>query len=320
MQQSLHYSISHEDCRGGLKRLADKSIDLIVTDPPYFIDGMGDDWSDSKLKTRAAKAGLIGGLPIGMKFDREQGQKLQAFLKPLAEEFLRILKPGGFCIVFSQGRLYHRTASALDNAGFEIRDMLGWKYEGQAKAFSQNHFIRKDKNLSETEKEALITALEGLKTPQLKPQIEPMALAQKPREGTFVENWQKYAVGLMDTRESLDGHFPGNIMEVSKRGKNTDKIDHMTVKPVPLIAHLIKLFTAKGQTVLDPFAGSGAHGIAALESGRNFIGFEIEKKYYNFAKMRLERQFSSEQKKSKNRHSYAITQYKKEFTADLFSL
>jgi len=284
------YQLFNEDCRQGLKNLSDNSIDFIVTDPPYFIDGMDDGWNDKNLKAKASKSGVIGGMPVGMKFDRTQGEKLQNFLEPLCKEFVRILKPGGFCVVFSQGRLYHRTAMALDLSGFEIRDMLGWKYEGQAKAFSQSHFIRKDKAMSEEEKQTLINELEGLKTPQLKPQMEPMVLAQKPKEGTFVENWKKYQLGLVNTKESLDGMFPGTIMEVSKavrKSETEEKIEHITVKPVCLIAHLIKLFTKAGQTVLDPFLGSGSHGVAAVESNRKFLGFEIEKNYYEIALRRI---------------------------------
>jgi site-specific DNA-methyltransferase (adenine-specific) len=281
----------NEDCRQGIKTLADHSIDFIVTDPPYFIDGMDDGWNDKKLKIKAAKSGVIGGLPVGMKFNRTQGEKLQQFLEPICREFMRILKPGGFCVIFSQGRLYHRTTMALDLSGFEIRDLLGWKYEGQAKAFSQNHFIRKDKTMSEEKKQRLMEELDGLKTPQLKPQIEPMVLAQKPKEGTFVENWQTYQVGLVNTKESLDGMFPGTVMEVPKqiRRKETDeKLEHMTVKPVRLISHLIKLFTQAGQTVLDAFMGSGSHGVAAIESDRRFIGFEIEKVYFDIAARRID--------------------------------
>ena len=284
------YQLFNEDCRQGIKNIADNSIDFIVTDPPYFIDGMDDGWNDKKLKTKASKSGIIGGLPVGMKFDRAQGEKLQQFLEPLGREFLRVLKSGGFCVVFSQGRLYHRTAMALDLAGFEIRDLLGWKYEGQAKAFSQNHFIRKDKTMTEEEKQALIAELDGLKTPQLKPQLEPMVLAQKPKEGTFVENWQKYQVGLVNMKESLDGMFPGTVMEVPKqvrRNETDEKIEHLTVKPVRLIAHLIKLFTQPGQIVLDPFLGSGSHGVAAIEGNRQFVGFDIEKKYYDIAAKRI---------------------------------
>jgi len=286
-----NYQLFNEDCRRGIKNVSENSVDFIVTDPPYFIDGMDDAWNDNNLKAKAAKSGVIGGLPVGMKFDRAQGEKLQQFLEPLCKEFLRILKPGGFCVVFSQGRLYHRTAMALDLSGFEIRDLLGWKYEGQAKAFSQNHFIRRDKTMPEAEKQQLMEELDGLKTPQLKPQMEPMVLAQKPKDGTFVENWKKYQVGLVNTKESLDGMFPGTVMEVSKvvRKHETDeKLEHMTIKPVCLISHLIKLFTKTGQTVLDPFLGSGSHGVAAIESNRKFMGFEIEKKYYDIASRRIE--------------------------------
>jgi site-specific DNA-methyltransferase (adenine-specific) len=299
----INFSLFNEDCRKGIKKIPNNSIDFIVTDPPYFIDGMGDDWNDKSLQKKISKADIVGGLPIGMKFDREQGKKLQTFLEPLCYEFYRILKPGGFCIVFSQGRLYHRMAMTLDESGFEIRDLLGWKYEGQAKAFSQDHFIKKSKTMTKVEKEKLIAELNGWKTPQLKPQIEPMALAQKPKEGTFVENWQKYQVGLVNVKESLDGMFPGTIMEVSKKvrkNETDEKIAHMTVKPIILISHLIKLFTRKGQTVLDPFVGSGSHGIAALQTGRNFIGFEIEKKYFDIANRRLQKEIKFGKKQIKH--------------------
>ncbi|MBW5390230.1 DNA-methyltransferase [Brachyspira hampsonii] len=289
------YYIFNKDCREGLKKIPDNNIDFIVTDPPYFIDGMDNNWNDGELKRRSKYSNVIGGIPAGMKFDRKQGENLQKFLEPICLDFFRILKPGGFCIIFSQGRLYHRTAMALDLAGFEIRDLMAWKYEGQAKAFSQDHFIKRDKNKTEEEKEKLIAELRGLKTPQLKPQMEPMVLAQKPREGTFVENWEKYQVGLMNTNESLDGKFPGTVMEVSKnirKNETDEKIEHMTVKPVHLISHLIRLFTKEGQTVLDPFVGSGSHAIAAVMNNRNFIGYEIEKKYFDIAKNRLEKEVS----------------------------
>lgn len=285
-----NYKIFNGDCRILLSNLHDNSIECVITDPPYFIDGLGDDWNEGRLKQKICRSGVIGGLPIGMKFDRKQGENLQKFVAPIAEEFFRALKPGGFCVVFSQARLYHRMAMSLDLAGFEIRDMLAWKYEGQAKAFSQSHFIKRDKTLSDAQKEKLIRELDGYKTPQLKPQMEPMVLAQKPKAGTFVQNWRQYGLGLMNARESLDGRFPGNVMEVSKHGRNLrgeQKPDHLTVKPVSLISHIIRLFTREGQTVLDPFMGSGAHGVAAIANGRKFIGMEIEEKYFRIAKKRL---------------------------------
>ena len=148
------------------------------------------------------------------------------------------------------------------------------------------------------EKEKLIKEMEGWKTPQLKPQIEPMVMAQKPKEGTFIENWIKYNVGLVNTTESLDGMFPGNIMEVSKRVRSKErdsKIEHLTVKPVMLISHLVKLFTKEGQVVLDPFMGSGSHCLAALENNRKFIGFEIEKAYFDICEDRIKNQSNKEE-------------------------
>ncbi|WP_066388868.1 DNA-methyltransferase [Helicobacter himalayensis] len=292
-ESTLKYNIYNQDCIKGLKTLLDNSVDCIITDPPYFIDGMGSEWNDINLKNKASKSGVIGGLPVGMKFDKAQGERLQEFMTPLAKEFYRILKPGAFCIVFSQARLYHRMAMSLDLAGFEIRDMLAWKYEGQAKAFSQTHFIKKDKSLTQEQKESLIKELDGYKTPQLKPQIEPMVMAQKPKDGTFVQNWQKHKLGLINTKESLDGKFPSNVMEVSKHTRKNEsdtKIEHLTPKPVRLISHLIRLFTQEEQIVLDPFMGSGSHAIAALQNNRKFIGYEIEQKYFEIAKKRIEKE------------------------------
>lgn len=288
MIKTDRYTLYLDDCRNVLKQIDDNSIDLIITDPPYFIDGMGNDWNKENLSKKVKKAKVVGGLPVGMKFDVEQGKKLQEFIEPICNEFMRILKPGGFCIIFSQARLYHRMAIATENAGFEIRDMLGWKYEGQAKAFSLNHFVKRMKNLTEEEQNQIIKDMEGWKTPQLKPQIEPMVMAQKPKEGTFIENWIKYNVGLVNTTESLDGMFPGNIMEVSKKEKESN-IEHLTVKPVKLISHLVKLFSKENQIVLDAFMGSGSHGVASLQNNRKFIGIEIDKDYFEIAKNRIEK-------------------------------
>lgn len=288
MIKTDRYTLYLDDCRNVLKQLNDNSIDLIITDPPYFIDGMGNDWNKENLSKKVKKAKVVGGLPVGMKFDVEQGKKLQEFMEPICNEFMRILKPGGFCIIFSQARLYHRMAIATENAGFEIRDMLGWKYEGQAKAFSLNHFVKKMKNLTEEEQNQIIKDMEGWKTPQLKPQIEPMVMAQKPKEGTFIENWIKYNVGLINITESLDGMFPGNIMEVSKKERD-EKIEHLTVKPVKLISHLVKLFSKENQIVLDAFMGSGSHGVASIQNNRRFIGIEIDKDYFEIAKERIEK-------------------------------
>lgn len=282
--------IRHGNAFDLLKDVPDNSVHFVLTDPPYFIDGMNGDWDNDSLQRKASKAGVIGSLPVGMKFDPAQGRKFQRFMEPICDEIFRVLKPGGFAVIFSQARLYGRLAVAAEDAGFEIRDMLGWTYEGQAKAFSQDHFVRRMTHLSAAERESILRRLDGRKTPQLKPCIEPMVLAQKPRIGTFVENWLEHEVGLVDTRQTLDGKFPGNLMPCAKPGKaeKGEGNEHLTVKPTALLEHLIKLFTVEGQTVLDPFLGSGSTAVAAQACDRNCIGIEIERTYVRIAEQRLQ--------------------------------
>lgn len=288
--RDIRATILHGDALQLLRELDDESVHLIATDPPYFIDGMGTDWNKSKLATRTKKANVVGGLPVGMKFDPEQGKQFQRFMRQVADEAMRVLKPGGFFISFSQARLYHRLAVAVEDAQFEVRDMLAWKYEGQAKASSLDHFIRNRKDLTASQKRELIEELSGLKTPQLKPQLEPMVLGQKPRAGTFVDNWVSHQAGLVDVTQSLDGKFPGNLMEVPKptRREKGANNEHLTVKPLALMEHLVRLFSRPGQVVVDPFLGSGTTGMAAVANGRDFIGAEIEGAYHQVACQRIQ--------------------------------
>ncbi|MCY3796959.1 MAG: site-specific DNA-methyltransferase [Chloroflexi bacterium] len=283
--------IDNIDCRLGLLNIADKSVSLILTDPPYFIDGMGDGWNTEKLKKRV-KPGVVGSMPAGMKFSTQQGKDLQQFLYPIAVEWLRVLRPGGFCLLFSQNRLAHRAGIALEDAGFEIRDVLLWRYEGQAKAFTQEHFVRKS-DLSEQEKDRLIRKLGGRKTPQLKPQGEMIILAQAPREGTFVENWDKWETGLIDVNDPYinKDKFPGTVIATKKPKR---QFGHMTEKPVDLLRHLIRIFSAPNSLVLDPFAGSGSTGVAALMESRTFQGFEIEEEMAAIANSRISKALSDD--------------------------
>ena len=273
------------------------SVDLVLTDPPYFIDSLDDTWDQGKIASRRARAGTVGTLPVGMKFDPEQGKKLQEFLYPIFQECLRVLKPGGFLVSFSQARLYHRMTMAAEEAGFEIRDMLGWTYEGQAKAFSQDHFVRK-MDLSEKKKKALIKQLDGRKTPQLKPMIEPMVFGQKPRNGTFIQNWIEHGVGLIDTSQRWDDKFPGNLMECAKPGRAEKGADteHLTVKPLKVLEHLVRVLTAPDAIVLDPFAGSSSTQIAALRAGRSAVGIEKDASHIKQSIARLGTQIEESSK------------------------
>lgn len=280
-------NIIQGDSRKVLKEFDDNSVHMILTDPPYFLDGLDNQW-DKGQSDSVKGTGSVGGLPVGMKFDTKQGIEFQQFIQPIARELYRILMPGGFFVSFSQPRLYHRLAIAVENEGFEIRDLLVWHYtkKAQFKAFTMTHFVERMDYLSDKEKRLLIRDLAGRKTPQLRPQFEAMMLAMKPREGTFVENWMKYHVGLIDADKTRDGRSPTTVMDCEKPIKEKYN-SHLTVKPVPLLIDLIQLFSSKDQVILDPFLGSGATAIAAVKTNRSCVGIEINPEYIKIAERRI---------------------------------
>jgi len=278
------------DCFELLKTIKDNSVDFCLTDPPYFLDTLGDEWNADNIEKRkpTKKSNTIKSLPKGMKFDSMQGVRFEKFMNDISKEVFRVLKPGAFFISFSSARLYHRMTIGVENAGFNIRDMIGWTYQGQAKAFSQDHIIQKQKNITQEQKDIWIKELQGWKTAQLKPCIEPMCLAQKPVEGKLIENFIKYGTGLMNASEKFQDHFPGNIIPVSKPTKKEkgEFNDHISVKPIILLEHLIKLFSKSKSVVLDPFLGSGSTLVACENTSRKCIGFEISEKYFEIIQKR----------------------------------
>ena len=93
-------TIIQGDCREEMKKLPGRSIDAIVTDPPYELAFMGKKWDASGI----------------------------AYNVDMWGECLRVLKPGGHLLAFGSTRTYHRMACAIEDAGFEIRDSIHWVY------------------------------------------------------------------------------------------------------------------------------------------------------------------------------------------------
>lgn len=284
-----------------LQKIENDSIDACVTDPPYFIHGLDNKLWDTTIKS--TKNSTIKSLSSGMKFDKEQSKQFYDWYVKICKEILRVLKPGSFFFSFSSPRLYHRMACAVEDAGFLIKDQFIWLYvKSQPKAMSLNHVIDRLK-IPDSEKESLKDDLSGWKTPQLKSCHEPIVMAQKSLDGSFLDNYQKHGVGLVDTNLRVgEGMFPSNVAStqefdemvdryflVSKPGKK-EKGEfnfHKTVKPVDLCTFLISLTTRENDLVLDPFLGSGTTAVAAKQSKRNFIGIDLNPEYVTIAKQRL---------------------------------
>ncbi|OGZ35409.1 MAG: methyltransferase [Candidatus Portnoybacteria bacterium RIFCSPLOWO2_01_FULL_43_11] len=286
-----------------LPQIEENSIDVVLTDPPYFLDKLDNNWNYKEVSNQNNQY-IIKSLPAGMKFDKKQGKKFYAWYLDISKEIIRILKPGGFFFSFSSPRLYHRMASAIDDAGFEIRDAFMWLYtQNQAKAMGVDHFIKK-MNIDEKAKEKIREKLNGWKTPQIKSCFEPIAMAQKPTDQTYLNNMLKHEVGMFNTNVKIgDNMYPANVFTIDSINELIDKAfllpkptkkekgeynDHKTVKPLAICEYLIKLSAfSKNAVVLDPFVGSGTTAVAAKKLGRRYIGIDANEKYVKISEKRL---------------------------------
>ena len=293
------------ECLKLIKELPDNSIDAVITDPPYFLDGLCNKWDKKKIDKKGSSS-MVGNLPKGMKFDREQSIHFRKFYNVLSKEIFRVLKPGGAFLSFSSPRLYHSMAVAIEDAGFEIRDMIGWVYtQSQAKAFTQKHIIAKDKKFSPEEKEELMKKCGNRRTPQLKPAIEPICVAYKPVEGRIIDTVFKYNTGLISVEEDTKtgkGIFPSNVVTTESIDTEFDRVflikkptkhekgeynSHLSVKPIKLMEHLCRIFVPKNGIVLDPFMGSGTTALGCIETEKKYIGFEINDEYVRICNKRI---------------------------------
>ena len=109
--------VIHGDCLEELKTLPENSVDSIVTDPPYELGFMGKSWDSTGIANNVE----------------------------LWKECLRVLKPGGHLLSFSGTRTYHRMASAIEDAGFEVRNQLIWAFgQGFPKSLNLGRSLLKD--------------------------------------------------------------------------------------------------------------------------------------------------------------------------------
>lgn len=189
--------IIHGDCLEKLKELPDNSIDSICTDPPYELGFMGKSWDSTGIANN----------------------------KEMWAECLRVLKPGGHLLAFSGTRTYHRMASAIEDAGFEVRDMIEWVYgSGFPKSRNIGLDVDKRNGVTKNRGKAFVVAgqsgqrdkdtggdlVPGSNTigayvaqnkwsgwgTALKPAHEPICMARKPlAEKTVAENCLKWGTG-----------------------------------------------------------------------------------------------------------------------------
>jgi hypothetical protein len=196
-------------------------------------------------------------------------------------EYKRIVRADG-AIVLTAAQPFTTVLAASNLSAF--RYTLVWD-----KKFAGN-FVQAKRMPLRTHEDILVFCTSG-KSPRYFPQMTARDVPIK-KGG----NKQSSAIPIRITGASeafgaegktYDEKHPISILEFSNRGKG-DRGDHPTQKPVALMEYLIRTYTNEGDTVLDNTMGSGTTGVAAANTGRQFIGIERDDKYFAIAQKRIE--------------------------------
>jgi site-specific DNA-methyltransferase (adenine-specific) len=176
----------HGDCLEVMRGMGAASVDAVVTDPPYGLSFMGKKWD----------------------YDVPS--------EDVWRECLRVLKPGGHLLAFAGTRTQHRMAVRIEDAGFEIRDMIAWVY---GSGFPKSHNLKDE--------------WQGWGT-ALKPALEPITVARKPLgEKTVAANVLEYGTGAINVdgcRVGTDGenfdHLKGRpLMKINNRRTDEESLN-----------------------------------------------------------------------------------------------
>lgn len=120
------------------------------------------------------------------------------------------------------------------------------------------------------------------------PTYNPQFTQGKPYSKMGGNNTSNYRHHKSTRKESDGRRYPLDVLRARQPYCEGGELYHPQQKPVSLLEYLIKTYTNEGETVLDATMGSGSTGVAAVNTGRKFIGFELTEKYFEIAQMRLE--------------------------------
>ncbi len=284
--------IINDDCRHHLKKLQPCSIELMVSDIPYGISIDG--WDVLHNNTNSALLGQSPaqknknafkrrGKPINgwSSSDRKISKEYQNWCESWSYMLYEPLKEGASVFIFGARRTIHRAIISLEDAGFLLKDILCWKKPSAYHRAQRVSGILSKRGLHEEAKD-----WKGWRLGNLAPIWEPIAWLIKPYRHTITDNILKNGVGAMNIEKNkTNGKCPYNHLKFGF--DKEEQVVHQAQKPVKLIRFLINLTTIEGHTVLDPFMGSGTTAMASIQTGRKFIGFEINPEYHKQSTNRI---------------------------------
>ena len=236
-----------------MRAMPSDSVDFIFADPPYFLSNDG----------ISVKSGKQVSVNKG-DWDRTRGIEADfEFHKAWLSEAQRLLKPNGTLAVSGTYHSIFQCGFALQTLGFRILNDLIWFKPNAAPNLAGRNFAAAH--------ETIIWASKNKKSKHL-------FNYQEMKLNEFSGDQLKNSGKQMRSVWSIPATPP--------REKGHGK--HPTQKPLALLERFILAATREGDSVFDPFMGSGTTGVAALQAGRNFIGVEIDSVYIELANNRIE--------------------------------
>jgi site-specific DNA-methyltransferase (adenine-specific) len=239
--------IYNMDCLEGMKLIPDKSIDMILCDLPYG--------------TTSCKWDVV------IPFDK------------LWQQYERIIKDTSAIVL---------TASQPFTSFLVVSNPKMFRYEWiWDKRFAANFGVAKIQPLKRHEN---ILVFSKKKSPEYSPQMldreEPIKIGKNSKNSSDRGMLTKNSLNNPDyDNKTYDQKYPESILLFNVR-EDKERF-HPTQKPVALFEYLIKTYTKEEDLVLDNCMGSGTTAVACINTNRNFIGFELEKKYYDIAVRRV---------------------------------
>lgn len=241
----------HGDCIELMDSLPDKSIDMILTDPPYGVLNKGN--------------------------QHARWDNIIPF-EDMWRCYSRIIKDKGIIVLFSQGMF---TAKLMNSNESMWRYNLIWQKDRPTGFLNANRMpLRSHEDICIFYKEL----------PKYNPQMTPCSPSERCHpigNGKHNDRNQQYgSFNRLHQPVIRDEKFPKSVIFIPQEHKCTGD-SHPTQKPVALCEYLIRTYTDPGDTVLDSCMGSGTTGIACVNTQRNFIGMEKDDHWYGFAVKRI---------------------------------
>lgn len=254
--------IRQGDCLVEMAKLADRSVDHVITDPPYSRHvhaksrrGMAQNYVEPS-RPNSRRAQISRNRDLG--FDCIT----QDLREAVAAQFARLARR--WVLVFTDGESNHLWRQALTTAGLEYVRTCYWEK------------LRATPQLTGDRPADHVEHIVAARQPEPNDVMEHIVVAHRTHDSG------------KPRRKAWNGGGKGNIyrLPIVLSGAGESRV-HTTQKPLALMEALVRDFTVRAELILDPFAGSGTTLVAAQRLGRVGLGFESQTQYVDVAKRRL---------------------------------